>query len=154
MATRPRKPVSTPASRERRVAVRVSVDTYIRAAVAHEASARKVHGWVRNLSLGGMFVETPDRLPPDAPVAVDALARCGEELIHFKAGGWVAYAGPDGLGIQFEALEEGMAARLATLLERFAGPAQDPGVGDPPASDPPASTSPPSDPEPAAPDPP
>jgi len=122
MATRPRKPVTTPATRERRVAVRVTVDTYIRAAVAHEASARKVHGWVRNLSRGGMFVETPDRLPADAPVRVDALARCDGDLIHFKADGWVAYTGPDGLGIQFENLEEAMAARLAALLERFSGP--------------------------------
>jgi hypothetical protein len=136
MAMRPRKPVTTPASRERRVAVRVSVDTYIRAAVAHEASGRKVHGWVRNLSGGGMFVETPDRLPEDAPVRIDALARCGAELIHFKAGGWVAYSGPDGLGLQFEALDEGMAARLATLLERFSGPPPEPGVGGSPTAPP------------------
>lgn len=134
MATRPRKPVTTSANRERRVAVRVSVDTYIRAAVAHEASGRRVHGWVRNLSAGGMLVDTPDALPPDAPVSVDALARCGDELIHFKAGGWVAYAGAEGLGIQFDVLEEGMATRLATLLERFSGSDPDPGVA--PASDP------------------
>jgi len=135
MGTRPRKPVTTPATRDRRVAVRVGVDTYIRAALTHEASARKVHGWVLNLSPGGMFIQTPDRLPPDAPVRIDALARCGTELIHFKTDGWVARADPGGLGVQFDTLDEQMARRLATLIERFA-PQNRPAVSDQPPSDP------------------
>jgi hypothetical protein len=133
MGTRPRKPMTTPSTRERRVEVRVSVDTYIRAAVTHEASARKVHGWVLNVSAGGLFVQTPDRLPADAPVRIDALARCGEELIHFKASGWVAHADPDGLGVQFDTLDDEMTRRLAVLIERFAPPDRS-GVSDPPPS--------------------
>jgi len=119
MGNRPRKPVTTPATRERRVSLRVGVDTYIRVAVVHEPDARKVHGWVRNLSTGGMFVETADPLPIDAPVRVDALARSDGDLIHFKADGWVAYAGPNGLGIQFDDLDEAMQTRLTALIERF-----------------------------------
>lgn len=132
MGPRPRKPVTTPATRERRVEVRLSVDTYIRAAVTHEASARKVHGWVLNISAGGLLVETPDRLPPDAPVRIDALARIGAELIHLKADGWVAYADPKGLGVQFDALDDEMARRLAALIERFSPPE----AGEPAPSDP------------------
>jgi PilZ domain len=134
MGTRPRKPVTTPSTRERRVEVRLSVDTYIRAAVSHEASARKVHGWVLNVSAGGLFIQTPDRLPADAPVRIDALARIGEELIHFKADGWVAHADPEGLGVQFDALDDEMARRLAALIERFS-PAKPPGVSDPPSGE-------------------
>jgi len=149
MGNRPRKPVTTPDTRERRVDVRASVDTYIRAAVTHEDSARKVHGWVRNLSPGGMFVETPDPLPEDARVTVDALARTDGEVVHLKIAGWVAYAGPRGLGLQFDALDDEMARRLAVLLERFAPREPDPGISDSPQVDPPSD--PPPAPAPAAP---
>jgi hypothetical protein len=153
MGNRPRKPITTPDTRERRVDVRASVDTYIRAAVTHEDSARKVHGWVRNLGPGGMFVETPDSLPEDARVTLDALARTDGDVVHLKIAGWVAYAGPKGLGLQFNTLDDEMARRLAALIERFAARETDPGISDSPQVDPPPDPppDPPSDPAPAAP---
>jgi hypothetical protein len=153
MGKRPRKPITTPDTRERRVDVRASVDTYIRAAVTHEDSARKVHGWVRNLGPGGMFVETPDSLPEDARVTLDALARTDGDVVHLKIAGWVAYAGPKGLGLQFNTLDDEMARRLAALIERFAARETDPGISDSPQVDPPPDPppDPPSDPAPAAP---
>jgi hypothetical protein len=119
MGARPRKPVTTPETRERRVGVRVAVDTYIRVAVVHAATGRKVHGWVRDLSQGGLFVEGPDRFEADDAVIVDALARSGENAVHLRAEGWVAYIGRGGMGIQLGPLDPEMAGRLAELIERF-----------------------------------
>lgn len=119
MGARPRKPVTTPDTRERRVHIRVAVDTYIRVAVEHCGTGRKVHGWVRNLSTGGLFVETPDRFGQDEPVLVDALGRSGETALHLRIDGWVAYVDGTGMGIQFDTLSPEMAGRVAELLARF-----------------------------------
>lgn len=119
MGARPRRPVSTPATRERRVDIRVTVDTYIRAAVVHGVSGKKLHGWVRNLSVGGLFVETPDRFGKEEPVHVDAMARNGETVVHLKFDGWVAYEGESGMGIQFGEVSAEMAERVSELLDRF-----------------------------------
>jgi len=116
---RPKKAVTTPATRERRVGIRVDVDAYIRVALVHATTGRKVHGWVRNLSAGGLFVETREPLAIEEPVVVDALARSGETALHLKVEGWVAYSGPDGMGIQFGPLSPAMAERVADLIERF-----------------------------------
>lgn len=99
--------------------IRVTVDTYIRVAVVHAESAKKVHGWVRNLSAGGIFVETPDRFELDDPVVVDALARADGTAVHLKVSGWVAYVADDGMGIQFAEAEAEMAHRIRELLTRF-----------------------------------
>lgn len=99
--------------------IRVTVDTYIRVAVVHGETGKKVHGWVRNLSAGGLFVETPDGFPQDDPVVIDALARADEAVVHLKVTGWVAYSGEDGMGIQFSDESPEMAERIEELLHRF-----------------------------------
>lgn len=99
--------------------IRVTVDTYIRAAVVCGASGKKVHGWVRNLSVGGLFVEAPDRFGEDEAVHVDAMARNGETVVHLKLDGWVAYVAENGMGIQFGEVSPEMADRINELLDRF-----------------------------------
>lgn len=119
MGQRPRKPVTTPETRESRVPLWKMVDAHIRVAVSHVATGRKVHGWVRNLCAGGLFVEARDPFEPEAPVIVDGLVRSGDRALHLRAGGWVAHSGPGGMGIQFGQLEPEMAVRLGELIERF-----------------------------------
>jgi hypothetical protein len=111
--------VTTAATRDQRVSIRVTVDTYIRAAVVHKTSGVKAHGWVRNLSAGGLFVDSQDTFEADEPVTVDALARAGGAAIHLRVDGWVAYRSPDGVGIQFGYLAPEMAARISELIDLF-----------------------------------
>lgn len=119
MGTRPRKPVTTPETRDQRISIRVHVETYIRAAVVHAASGRKVHGWVRNLSPGGLFVACRDRFDPEEAVTVEALARGDGSVLHLRADGWVAFASEEGMGIQFGHLSPEMARRVADLIALF-----------------------------------
>jgi hypothetical protein len=119
MGARPRKPVTTPETREQRISVRVTVDTYIRAAVVHTASGRKAHGWVLNLSPGGLFVSCRDQFDREEAVLVDALARLDGEVVHLRANGWVAYVSDEGMGIQFGHLSPEMAQRLAELIAKY-----------------------------------
>jgi len=119
MGTRPKKPATTPETRDQRVSIRVSVDTYIRAAVVHAASGVKTHGWVRNLSAGGLFVDSQDPFDADEPVIVDALARNAGTAIHLRVNGWVAYRSEQGVGIQFGHLSPEMAERVAELIDLF-----------------------------------
>ena len=111
--------MTTVATRDQRISIRVTVDTYIRAAVVHKASGIKGHGWVRNLSAGGLFVDSQDTFDADEPVIVDALARAGETAIHLRVDGWVAYRSPEGVGIQFGHLSPEMAERITELIDLF-----------------------------------
>jgi len=126
MGTRPRKPVTTPDTRDQRIGIRVTVETYIRAAVVRVASGVKTHGWVRNLSIGGLFVDSQDPFEDDEPVIVDALARSHGAAIHLRVNGWVAYRSEGGVGIQFGHLSPEMNERLAELIALF-GESRKPG---------------------------
>lgn len=76
----------------------------------------------RNLTAGGLFLETERPLPPDTRLElVLALPGSGEEV---KASGRVVHAvpyvgcEPAGVGVAFTALEETARIRLVAFLER------------------------------------
>lgn len=100
MRSRPSKNAATTATRERRVHVRVP----IRAAVTVANGPNRVCGWVRNLSAGGMFVETDEPFARETEVQVDTLMRDGSRVHHFRTLAWVAWVSPDGMGLQFDDL--------------------------------------------------
>jgi hypothetical protein len=122
MGERPRKPVTTPETRAPRVPIRVTADKYIRAIVFHSATGRKIHGWVRTLGSGGMFVQARDWFDAEEAVIVDALARSSSHALHLRIEGWVAYSGAGGMGIQFGDLEPEMVGRLADVMEHYRRP--------------------------------
>jgi len=99
MRPRPSK-YATTATRERRIHVRVP----IRAAVTVANSESRVCGWVRNLSAGGMFVETDEPFARETEVQINTLMRDGARVHHFRTLAWVAWVSPDGMGLQFDSL--------------------------------------------------
>jgi len=100
MRPRPNKAPATTATRDRRVHVRIP----IRAAVTVDGGATRLCGWVRNLSIGGMFVETDRTLPTNVEVRVHTLMRDGARVHHLRTAAWVAWIAPDGMGLQFDRL--------------------------------------------------
>jgi acylphosphatase len=102
MRPRPRKPATTPASREGRVDVRVSIRSVLRAVSGHH----EIYGWVRNLSPGGMYVCATESLPPDTECHVRLAWKDGPVFRAAFLKGWVVYANGGGVGVQFEAPTE------------------------------------------------
>lgn len=98
MRPRPNKPVATPESR----APRATIPGGIRVAIRLISSRLTVRGWARNLSEGGMFVETDTPFPADAEVELDWLMREEDTPHHLKVRGWVVHGGDTGMGFQFD----------------------------------------------------
>jgi hypothetical protein len=116
---RPKKPPSTPDTREQRTELRVGVDTAIRLAITRNDTGNILYGWVRNLSLGGALVNCQTPFPPDTPVRMSGLARDGNTVYHLKMTGWVAYATEDSMGLQFDELDPEIRPQLDHLLKLF-----------------------------------
>lgn len=109
---RPIKPVTSSASRERRAAPRVP----LRVGVSLAAGTLKVHGWVRDLSLGGCFLETRTPLPANARIDLEGLVRDGGRLIRLAAGGWVVRVTPTGMAIQFDCMDVATRTHLDRMV--------------------------------------
>jgi len=108
-------PTRPPATVERRVSPRVQV----RAAVRVENGARPLHGRLRNLSTGGMYVETGVRIPPGTSVVLETLAWEDGTAHLIRIGGWVAHADDDGCGIRFDPPDDRTGKLLTHLVGRF-----------------------------------
>lgn len=115
MRPRPMKPETSATTRERRAFVRMP----IRAAVTVADGARKVCGWVRNLSCGGMFVETDESFPRETEVRVEVLLREGYSVRRLRTVAWVAWTAPDGMGLQFDVLAPDDLELILRTLRRF-----------------------------------
>jgi type IV pilus assembly protein PilZ len=87
----------------------------IEAEVGFEVSGgRRVEARCRDLSLGGMFIETPAPLPYGTPVRVHLrLPDLGGEAAIEAI---VRWAKPDGMGVQFGAMGARETHGLALLL--------------------------------------
>jgi acylphosphatase len=116
---RPRKPQTTPTSREARRDVRVSIRTVLRAV----SDRHEIYGWVRNLSPGGMYVCAAESLPPDTECHVRLAWKDGPVFRAAFLKGWVVYAAGGGVGVQFEAPTEEVREVLDTLDRRHLSPA-------------------------------
>lgn len=115
MRPRPMKPETSLANRERRAWVRVP----IRAAVTVAGEERRICGWVRNLSVGGMFVETDEPFERETEVAVDLLLREGYSVRRLRSVAWVAWVARNGMGLQFDQLDTDDVQLLLRTVERF-----------------------------------
>lgn len=119
MKKRPVKRVTNQMNREKRVEVRVRADVAIRVTVTHAESGKKIHGWVLNLSRGGLLVQTTERFSQETSVHVNALARDGQTLFRIQLNGWVVRNSEDGMGIQLDEPETEMDKVIQHLLARF-----------------------------------
>lgn len=119
MRPRPRKPEATPDTREARTDVRVS----IRAVLLATAGGHEVYGWVRNLSPGGMYVCSAEAMPTDTECHVRLAWKDGTVFRAAFLKGWVAYAAPGGVGVQFEAPTDEIRLVLNRLDHRHASAA-------------------------------
>lgn len=71
---------------------------------------------VQNISLGGLFIETPRRTAEGTPVSLSFLVREGQ----VRADGIVRHAIPGtGIGLKFRAVREEDRAYLAALMARI-----------------------------------
>lgn len=115
MHTRPFTPVPPPAARERRSGVRV----HLRAEVVLDGGTDWIRGRVRNLSTGGMYVETSPGLPTGTPVVVESLLWEDGTAHRLHLDGWVAHADADGMGIRFDPPDDRAGKLLTRLIGRF-----------------------------------
>jgi hypothetical protein len=115
---RPSKPVTTPATRERRTPVPVA----LRAALLLYNGKEKVCGWVRRISTGGMYLQSRARFPGETEVIVETLVWEGNSARPLCLKGWVAYEDRRGMGIQFEPPPEPVLDDLRRVIARFETP--------------------------------
>ncbi|MDH5526057.1 MAG: PilZ domain-containing protein [Nitrospirota bacterium] len=116
MRKRPFVPVSTLETRAPRIPL---PDEAIRADVRSEDGRWAMHGWVRNLSPGGMYIESGQPIPHEAEVTVEMLARMGDQTVRMTLCGWVAHHDSRGMGIQLDPESIADPARIEALVAHF-----------------------------------
>lgn len=99
MRERPTVPTVTPETRAPRAPVPPG---WMRALVNTIDGSAAMHGWVRTIADGGMFVETNMPMPRDAEVGIVFQARQGNSTRSVRALGWVVYQDGKGVGLQFD----------------------------------------------------
>lgn len=124
MKTRPKLPVTTPKTRERRNNVRVPIKV---AATIVDGDGTKVYGWVVNVSMSGMYFEGTRQFPPETHVSLHLMFRSDQmEQRNLYIRGWVAHTRGKGMGIQFQKpLDEEKTRVFERLIEQFSDPEED-----------------------------
>ena len=69
-------------------------------AKSHATIGKLLHGWMKDLSLGGMFIESDAELAPEQEVEVRTLMRHGDAAFQMKLRGWVVHRQLHGFGLQ------------------------------------------------------
>jgi len=110
MPARPPAPIEV----ERRRHPRAPLKAGVRAAVTN-ATLGTVRGWVRDIGLGGLWVECDAVFPVSSRVVVDVLLRDGATAHRIHVRGWVAHT-RGGMGIQFFDLPDESAAVITALV--------------------------------------
>lgn len=118
MRKRPYIPASTVDTRAPRIPL---PDDAIRADVRSEDGRWAMHGWVRNLSLGGMYIESGHPVPHDVEVNIDLLAKVNGDRVRLALTGWVAHHDAGGMGIQLDDESFVDPAQIESLVEYFRG---------------------------------
>jgi hypothetical protein len=113
MRPRPRKPVTTPATRAPRAHVRAQVGCRVVVSGMGEAA----NGQVVKLGPGGMLVATPQVLPAD--IECDLCLLFGGDPPDTWLKGWVVYADGTGLAIQFDTLTPEVRRAIQQVMARF-----------------------------------
>ncbi|MDH5526060.1 MAG: hypothetical protein OEY97_01975 [Nitrospirota bacterium] len=99
MRKRPILPIVTPETRAPRAPL---TDDRIRADVRTVDGVWSLHGWVRTLAPGGMYVESRLPIPPDAEVNINCVVSHRGETLRINLLGWVVYQDTSGVAFQFD----------------------------------------------------
>lgn len=107
---RPEKPKATPVTRDRRIHPRVPV----RGHISLTSGPATVHGWVTNLSTGGLFLECGNPFPPEVECELTFTLRDEvlKEPLQILTRCWVAHANEQGMGVQFDELDPATKSEL------------------------------------------
>jgi len=101
---------------------RAMVTVAIRASVADASGKSKLHGWVRNVSIGGMYMDTGgNQFPVDHLVDIDLLVSEQGMVYRFQARARVAHTYEGGMGFQFMDLDRENLTLVERLVHKFKG---------------------------------
>ena len=70
----------------------------------------------RNISLGGMFIETGISLPVNASVTLGFTLQAGERVSHHRLAAFVVRLSEDGLGLMYEHLDDETVRSMREIL--------------------------------------
>lgn len=116
MRERPSMPVATPETRSPRAPVPAG---WMRALVNTIDGESAMHGWVRTIANGGMYVQTNVPMPRNAEVGIVFQARQGNSTRSIKALGWVVYQDGQGIGLQFDRSSISDPGRVRKLVVHY-----------------------------------
>lgn len=115
MRNRPQKPWSPPERRSPRAVVPTGVRVFLNRVDSHAT----LNGWAKNLSYGGIFIESPEKFGKDTEVLIHALARTGDTVHKIQTGGWVVHTQKTGLGIQFDEMDRATLLTVKKLVDYY-----------------------------------
>lgn len=75
---------------------------------------------MRNISVGGMRVDSDRVLPGETEIHLEALARIEDTLYRLKISGWIARSDDAGMGIQFGDVNPTTSAQIKALIDALA----------------------------------
>ncbi len=90
---------------------------YIKAAVCISTEAgENLHGWIGDLSVGGVFMKTPDQLPEGTPCKVTLTLRDGNERTRLIVPGKIVRCTEEGIGVAFGEVSDEVQQALSELV--------------------------------------
>ncbi len=112
--------MSQPAKVQQRWSARVSValEVALYDPSTQPVGARPLIMKARNISVGGMFIETATPLPRDTHVVVAFGLRVQEERPYYRMPATVVRVAPDGVGVMFNSFDREMVNSLRRILHR------------------------------------
>jgi hypothetical protein len=99
-----------------RVPLMLEVALYDRSAQPPGARPRMLSA--RNISVGGMFIETETPLPTDASMVLAFGLRMQDERPYYRLPATVVRVAPDGIGVMFTSFDREMVDSLRRILHR------------------------------------
>lgn len=98
---------------KRRAQVRIGIRARLKMS---SLASITISGWARNISSGGLFIETRKRFPVDANCTVSIPVRDNDVVHTIHAQGRIAHHQQDGMGVQFGDMPDGDRDILNQLL--------------------------------------
>jgi Tfp pilus assembly protein PilZ len=86
------------------------------------AKGKAYRSCIRDISAGGVFIETKDAFEQDQQVALCFTLTESNESLPFKIKGRVSRIYPDGIGVQYENVTQYQRDIIDTLIKKIDGP--------------------------------